>query len=225
MYRVSDAEKRKWHDLPKDKYLKPLIFHDGRLAFRPTPSSCVAMFMWLPFGFFIFLFRFILGEILPFKTSAPFLAFSGTRTTVSYSSTTSFHKKGMMYVCNHRTLVDPLYISYALDDANLSAVTYSLSRFNEIVAPIRTVRLKRDRDEDRRSMEKLLRKGNVVVCPEGTTCREPYLLRFSPLFAELTRDIVPVALDVKVVSTFGLIILLKVLIWFHNFEKDFNLVL
>ena len=55
------------------------------------------------------------------------------------------NQKGMLYVCNHRTLLDPLYIAYVLDKP-LSAVTYSLSRFNELVAPIRTIRLTRDRE-------------------------------------------------------------------------------
>ncbi|KAK7385265.1 hypothetical protein VNO78_30979 [Psophocarpus tetragonolobus] len=206
---LSYEERRNWHVVPKERYPKALIFHDGRLAFRPTPAFSLAFFMWLPFGLFLSIFRFTFGIALPFNVSAPILAFSGTRTTLSKPQSplslvpnNKENQKGMLYVCNHRTLLDPLYIAYVLDKP-LSAVTYSLSRFNELVSPIRTIRLTRDRERDRETMGKLLSLGNLVVCPEGTTCREPFLLRFSPLFAELTDDIVSVAVDVKVSMFYG----------------------
>ncbi|XP_027332185.1 probable glycerol-3-phosphate acyltransferase 2 isoform X2 [Abrus precatorius] len=205
---LSSEERRNCRVLPRERYLKPLIFHDGRLAFRPTLVSSLALFMWLPFGLFLCFFRFISGIALPLHVSAPILAFSGTRTTGSRPQSTlssvlnEENQKGMLYVSNHRTLLDPLYIAIVLQKP-LSAVTYSLSRLNELVSPIGTIRLTRDRDRDREIMIKLLSHGNLVVCPEGTTCREPYLLRFSPLFAELTDDIVPIAVDVKVSMFYG----------------------
>ncbi|XP_061339532.1 probable glycerol-3-phosphate acyltransferase 2 [Gastrolobium bilobum] len=208
VYLMSSDERRNWRVLPRERYPKPLIFHDGRLAFRPTPASSLAFFMWLPLALFLSIFRITFGVSLPFNVSAPILALSGTRTTASgpHNSLSLVQneekEKGMLYVCNHRTLLDPLYIAYVLDKP-LSAVTYSLSRLNELVSPIRTVRLTRDREKDREAMEKLLNLGSLVVCPEGTTCREPYLLRFSPLFAELTDDIVPVAVDVNVSMFYG----------------------
>ncbi|KAH7837592.1 hypothetical protein Vadar_015603 [Vaccinium darrowii] len=206
IYMVSGADRRNWHHLPTEKYPKPLVFHDGRLAFRPTPLAILAMFMWVPFGFSLALIRVIIGLTLPYDLLIPILVFTGLRLEVKnphcYHSSVSYKPKGLLYVCNHRTLLDPLYFSFGLKKP-VTAATYSLSRVSEILAPIKTVRLTRDRHQDAKMMEKLLNQGDMIVCPEGTTCREPFLLRFSPLFAELSDDIVPVAMDVKVSFFYG----------------------
>ncbi|KAK7269592.1 hypothetical protein RIF29_22325 [Crotalaria pallida] len=200
VYVVSEADKRSWQTLPRQSYPKALIFHDGRLALRPTPTESLAMLMWLPYAIILSIIRISLALSLPYKISTPILIFTGIRFTTSIPKSKSTHDKnnnkpnGHLYVCNHRTLLDPLYISFALQK-NLIAVTYSLSRMSEILAPIKTVRLTRNRDQDAKMMQQLLEQGDLVVCPEGTTCREPYLLRFSPLFSEMCDDITPVAMD------------------------------
>ncbi|KAM0855508.1 hypothetical protein ACQ4PT_049721 [Festuca glaucescens] len=111
--------------------------------------------------------------------------------TSGLANDTAAKRRGVLFVCTHRTLVDPIMLTAALQKP-VPAVTYSLSRLSEIIAPIRTVRLTRDRDRDAEMMSRLLEQGDLAVCPEGTTCREPYLLRFSPLFAELADDMEPV---------------------------------
>ncbi|XP_047043595.1 glycerol-3-phosphate acyltransferase 1-like [Lolium rigidum] len=109
---------------------------------------------------------------------------------------------GWLYACNHRTLLDPIAISSALGKP-VFAVTYSLSPLSELLSPIPLLRLTRGRDEDQRRMSSLLTRGDVVVCPEGTMCREPYLLRLSPLFAELADEVSPVAVDERSTMFYG----------------------
>lgn len=189
--------------MPKNKYPKPLIFHDGRLAFLPTPLATLAMFMWLPPGIILAIFRLLVGIYLPYKLAIFFGCISGVTIQAKGCDPTGRKTgKGVLYVCTHRTLLDPVFLSTSLGKS-LTAVTYSLSKVSEIIAPIKTFRLTRDRKIDGETMEKLLSEGDLVVCPEGTTCREPYLLRFSSLFAELTEDIVPVAIDTRVNMFYG----------------------
>ncbi|CAK9176428.1 unnamed protein product [Ilex paraguariensis] len=190
--------------MPRDKYPKPLVFHDGRLAFLPTPSATLAMFMWLPLGILLAIVRLFVGIYLPFHVAIFLGTLSGVNIRVKGCNPSSSEgKKGhVLYVCTHRTLLDPVFLSTSLGKP-LTAVTYSLSKMSEIIAPIKTVRLTRERKKDGETMQRLLSEGDLVVCPEGTTCREPYLLRFSSLFAELTDEIVPVAMNTHVTMFYG----------------------
>ena len=187
--------------MPRDKYPKPLIFHDGRLAFLPTPLATLYMFMWLPIGVILAIYRIFLGIFLPYKLALELGVWSGIDLKIK-GTIPKKTNKGVLFVCTHRTLLDPVFLSTSLAKP-LTAVTYSLSKVSEFIAPIKTVRLTRDRKQDGETMQKLLREGDLVVCPEGTTCREPYLLRFSSLFAELANEIVPVAMNTHVSMFYG----------------------
>ncbi|PKA65701.1 putative glycerol-3-phosphate acyltransferase 3 [Apostasia shenzhenica] len=211
VHSVSEREKRGWRALPRPKHPKPVIFHDGRIAFRPTPAAVLAMFTWLPFGIILSVFRSLVFILLPYRISIAIGALTGMTNRVIdpinslhlQRPRTTARSRSCLYICNHRTLLDPVYISAALNKP-VTAVVYSLSPVSELISPIKTVRLTRSKEEDRRRMENLLRRGDdLVVCPEGTTCREPYLLRFSPLFAELADEVVPVALRTEVQMFYG----------------------
>ncbi|KAF8712809.1 hypothetical protein HU200_028581 [Digitaria exilis] len=186
--------------LPRSEYPKPLVFHDGRLVRRPEPATCLAILLWVPLGVVLSVTRLLLG-FLPHGVGLLIAAATGFQiradlTGAASPATTSRHRRrrGILFACNHQTLMDPVILSTVLR-RKVTAVTYSLSSFSELIAPIPTVRLTRDRRRDSSIMEAELTRGDLVVCPEGTTCREAYLLRFSPLFAEIAAggDVTPTA--------------------------------
>lgn len=180
----------------------PVIFHDGRLVRRPNPSTALLILLWMPLGIIAAFVRIAVGLIVPMPLIPYMIRPFGGKVIVrgrppppSFPSATG--ESGVLFVCTHRTLMDPVVLSMVLG-RQIPAVTYSISRLSEILSPIPTVRLSRDRRIDAAMIRAELEKGDLVVCPEGTTCREPFLLRFSALFAELTDRIVPVAMNYRV---------------------------
>lgn len=189
---------------PKGPPFRPVIFHDGRLVCRPSPLMSLVILLWLPLGVLVAFVRIAVGILVPIHI-APSIApyFGGAVIThgrvppLASASAADGSPSGVLFVCTHRTLLDPVILATVLG-RRVAAVTYSISRLSEILSPIPTVQLTRDRDVDAARMRAELSRGDVAVCPEGTTCREPFLLRFSALFAELSDRIVPVAMNYRV---------------------------
>ncbi|RWR72621.1 glycerol-3-phosphate 2-O-acyltransferase 6-like protein isoform X1 [Cinnamomum micranthum f. kanehirae] len=179
-----------------EKLPKPIVFHDGRLVQKPTPFMALLTILWIPVGFILACLRIAAGALLPMQLAYYALWALGVRITIKGTPPPppqkSMAQTGVLFVCSHQTLCDPVFISIALGRP-IAAVTYSVSHLSEFLSPIKTFRLTRDRASDASMMKKILKEGDLVICPEGTTCREPFLLRFSALFGELTDQIVPVA--------------------------------
>jgi 1-acyl-sn-glycerol-3-phosphate acyltransferase len=188
-----------------DMLPKRVVFHDGRLVQRPTPLVALLTVLWFPVGLLLSLVRVATGVLVPMRWLHVAFHALGVRVVVRGTpppppradGDAARTSTGVLFACCHRTLLDAIFLSVALGRP-VAAVTYSLSRLSEFLSPIRTVRLTRDRAADAATIRRVLaEEGDLAICPEGTTCREPFLLRFSALFAELTDDVVPVAVECR----------------------------
>lgn len=165
--------------MSRDQLPKPIIFHDGRFVQKPTPLRTLIIILWVPVGFLLACLRVAVSILLPMR--CVYFAFHvlGVRITVKGTpppAEKSTGQSSVVFACSHRTLLDPIFLSISLGRP-VPAVTYSLSRLSEILSPIKTMRLTRNREKDAAMIKGLLEEGDLVICPEGTTCREPILLR------------------------------------------------
>ncbi|OEL15956.1 Glycerol-3-phosphate 2-O-acyltransferase 6 [Dichanthelium oligosanthes] len=187
--------------VPVEKLPKRIIFHDGRLVQRPTPLVVLLTLLWFPIGLLLSLVRVAAALLFPMPWLYVVYQALGVRIVVNGApplrAGCAAGRTGVLFACSHRTVLDAVVLSVALRRP-VATLGYSVSRLSELLSPIRTARLTRDRATDAVTIRRVLAESDLAICPEGTTCREPFLLRFSALFAELTNDIVPVAMECRV---------------------------
>ncbi|CAN8303856.1 unnamed protein product [Cochlearia groenlandica] len=191
-----------WNNTNQKLNLEPpkqVIFNDGILVKRPTPLTSLFIILWFPFGIVLGTIRIIVCYIFPVYAAPYILAILGGGVVVKGTPPprASDSNGGLLFVCNHRTFIDPLMVSFVLRRNVPAVVTFKISKLFHVLSPVTMVLFTRNRDVDAVKMKEALSKGDLVVCPEGCTCNEPFVLRFSAMFAELTDKIMPVAINCR----------------------------
>nr|CAB3495271.1 unnamed protein product [Digitaria exilis] len=123
-------------------YPKPVVFHDGRLAFTPTPAAALAMYIYFPLAILLAIVRIAIYVLLPWRVSSVVAGLTGVRVRVigavpsagdrDAEGATKPHG-GRLYACNHRTLLDPVGIACALKRPSFDSVYFLMNPRPEYV--------------------------------------------------------------------------------------------
>lgn len=114
---------------------KRLVFYDMRLLQGPTPLLALIMLFWMPMGFVLAVISIAAG-VFPMAWSY-FLVRVVTKGKSPTPAQNKNGKRGVLFVCSHRIMLDPIFLSVALGRP-VTALTYSISHLSHMIAPIKT---------------------------------------------------------------------------------------
>ena len=99
-----------------DKLPKPIVFHDGRLVQKPTPLMKLLTILWIPIGFPLGCLQMAAGALLPMLLVNYALMALCVRVTIKGTpppqAKKSIGESGVLFICFHRTLLDPIFLFY-----------------------------------------------------------------------------------------------------------------
>lgn len=155
----------------------------------------------------IFLLVYMPIDII-FKISTPkrtfwlrrfYISFANPILGIRYKVTGTPYEGTALYVCNHRSLSDPLIVSSIVDAYVIAKAEVSKIPILDAGAKLTgIIYVKRESHDSRlavreKMVETLLSGINILVYPEGTVNKEPQLMEYKPgTFLEAVKNNIPI---------------------------------